>query len=66
MLSQTLMLVPAAERLAPETDPTSRPERGRISVFDGGRSSYTGSTYWANAIPSEVISSLAETSSLTT
>jgi hypothetical protein len=32
----------------------ARLERGQVSVFDGGRSSYTGSTYWANAIPSEV------------
>ncbi|OAL25418.1 hypothetical protein AYO20_10452 [Fonsecaea nubica] len=41
----------------PPAEPVPRqigPERGQLSVYDGGRSAYVGSTYWANAIPSEI------------
>ncbi|OAP61017.1 hypothetical protein AYL99_06021 [Fonsecaea erecta] len=44
-------------QIEPTAEPVSRPnnhERGQISVYDGGRSAYVGSTYWANAIPYEL------------
>ncbi|KIW31647.1 hypothetical protein, variant 1 [Cladophialophora immunda] len=44
-----------------QTEPTAEPvsrqnnhERGQLAVYDGGRSAYVGSTYWANAIPPEI------------
>jgi hypothetical protein len=49
-ISQINDPVPATETAIRQ----SNHERGHISVYDGGRSAYVGSTYWANAIPSEV------------
>jgi hypothetical protein len=39
-------------------------EKGHLSVSRGGRSSYKGATFWANAIPSEVTFKQGDTSVL--
>lgn len=40
-------------------------EKGRLSVSRGGRSSYKGATFWANAIPYEVKLNCEDTNFLT-